>query len=910
MSCIQTNILAGASGQGGGGYEIERSLRFNSADSAYLNRTPSVAGNRRTWTWSGWYKRTKAQSSLSDVLFSTPLGSSDSTLFNFIFLNDAIYIAGSATGWRLTSAVFRDPSSWYHIVLSIDTTQATANNRIRLYVNGSEITDFSTLNNPSQDADLGVNNTVVHRIGNHSNTYLDGYLADIHFIDGQALAPTDFGETDDNGVWQAKKFAGSFTDTRTIQVGTPSYPSDFTTTGNKTSDQTGLSFSTWSGSYTGAITKIFKVNDTTAFDLTIDLSGGTNDRYLWSSNNGTDWTYVGNVNGLGKPYTLSGSKYYAASEGSGSTTLTAVNPSSGANSFHLDFADNSSNAALGTDTSGVSPANTWTVNNLSVAAGAGNDSLRDYPTNGTQTDTGAGGEVVGNYATWNPLSSSGVTLSNGNLDATNSNSATKIASSTIVPTEKCYWEVTIETPRSGSIGGIHGVNAQGVRPDHSGGAGIYLIDSASGGGTYVNGTKTAAADYSASAGDIIGFAFDPSTRSLIITRNGSSIGTLTAPDTDNLQPVSALNQSVGINVNFGQRAFAYTAPSGYKALCTANLPEPTIADGSLYFDTKLYTGNNGTTSVDYAFSPDFVWIKGRSEILTHRLVDIVRGGDKQLNSNTTGVELSFNGVSFQADGFDVTNDIYEQNKSGTSYVAWAWDAGSSTVTNNDGSIASQVRANPSAGFSIVKWNNGGGGVQNVGHGLNATPEFWISKPIDTSGSWFVYHKSIGTGKYLRLERTDAQVGTLTYWTPTATTMNIATNLVVGTSSNMIAYCFAPVAGYSAMGSYTGNGSTDGPFVFTGFRPAFLMIKRYSTTGSWMILDAGRNPENLVNHKLSPNSSVEEDNNSIVGSGDKNSADFLSNGFKLRSTNGETNGSGDSFLFAAFAEHPFKTARAR
>jgi hypothetical protein len=327
-------------------------------------------------------------------------------------------------------------------------------------------------------------------------------------------------------------------------------------------------------------------------------------------------------------------------------------------------------------------------------------------------------------------------------------------------------------------------------------------------------------------------------------------------------------------------------------------------------DTKLYTGNGGTQTISgLEFSPDLVWIKTRSANgYAHILQDTVRGAGKSLASQSTNLEVGNAGDfigSFNSDGFSV-NTTYlsgtapDTNGNVDTFVAWAWDAGSSTVTNNDGSIASQVRTNPSAGFSIVKWNNGGGGVQNVGHGLNATPEFWIFKPIDTSGSWFVYHKSIGTGKYLRLERTDAQVGTLTYWTPTATAMNIATNLVVGTSSNMIAYCFAPVEGYSAMGSYTGNGSADGPFVFTGFRPAFLMIKATTTNTSWYMLDEKRDGYNTIVPALIANGSNAE--SSVNPTGGK--LDFLSNGFKLRASSG-LNESGNTYIYAAFASNPFQ-----
>ena len=227
-----------------------------------------------------------------------------------------------------------------------------------------------------------------------------------------------------------------------------------------------------------------------------------------------------------------------------------------------------------------------------------------------------------------------------------------------------------------------------------------------------------------------------------------------------------------------------------------------------------------------------------------------------------------------------------------------------------GSITANVRANASAGFSIVSYS-GNSSSATIGHGLNDAPRLLIIKNRSIAINWRVYTTAIdGSMDYGTLNATDAFAGSALS-TPTSSVFSLVSSTSINATGNdYIAYCFAPVAGYSAFGSYTGNASTDGPFVFTGFRPRWIMIKRYNTTGSWMILDAARNPENLVNHKLSPNSNAEEDNNSIVGSGDKNSVDFLSNGFKLRSTNGETNGGSQSFFYACFAEHPLKTARAR
>jgi hypothetical protein len=709
MSVISNNILAGASGQAGGaaaGYQIERSLRFNSGDSAYLNRTPSSAGNRKTWTWSGWVKR--GSLGVSNVIFESRTGTSDTTIMQLSFNpNDQLQVVNYNYFPLKSSSVYRDTSAWYHILWVLDTTQSTASDKMKLYVNGVEITDYGTDNRSSLGtSDQAINQTAGHYFGALGGTqnYFSGYLADVHFIDGQALAPTDFGEFDANGVWQPKAYAGSYgtngfklnfsDNSSAAALGTDSSGNSNTWTVNNltavvgsapTKTLTRLRFKTdWNWMFVSQI----KINGTSLTTGTLDNTGSVwtdPDKWKNGSVGSGNETYSQSARGDWFDVTLASSianfndlEIYVYLDSSAGTTTNIFEIElffSDGTSYTKTYATNSD--APNQAGAGFNTRQWQDFANLSTP-GSELDSLFDSPTNGTQTDTGLGGEVSGNYATWNPLSSSGVTLSNGNLDATNSNSATKIASSTIVPTAKCYWEVTVETPRTGAIGGVHGVNAQGGRPDQSGGAGIYLAGSGSGGGTYVNGTQTAA-DYSASAGDIIGFAFDPSTRSLIITRNGSSVGTLTAPDTDNLQPVSALNQSVDINVNFGQRAFAF-AQSGFKALNTANLPDPTIADGSDYMDVVTYTATGGTAQsiTGLEFNPDLVWLKAKVAG-AHNIFDSVRGATKGLRSNDTAAEYTDSETltSFDSNGFSLGPDSngYQVNFSNNPMVGWTWDAG-------------------------------------------------------------------------------------------------------------------------------------------------------------------------------------------------------------------------------------------
>ena len=360
--------------------------------------------------------------------------------------------------------------------------------------------------------------------------------------------------------------------------------------------------------------------------------------------------------------------------------------------------------------------------------------------------------------------------------------------------------------------------------------------------------------------------------------------------------------------------FKYAPPAGYLALCTANLPTPTIVDGSEHFNTVLYTGD-GTASHDISgvgFSPDFIWIKSRSNTYNHQLQNTVAGITKTLLSDATNAETPTPRVnSVSSDGFNVYNSA-QTNGNNSTFVAWNWKAGGTAVSNTDGSITSQVSANVDAGFSIVSYVGNSTSGATIGHGLSSAPEMLILKNRDSASlSWPVYHAkntSAPETDYLYLNHTQATVDQIKFWNDTAPTSTVFS---IGDSSTpnsngaaYIAYCFHSVDGYSKVGSYTGNGSSDGPFVFTGFRPAWVMVKRTDSTADWYLYDAKRNAYNLVNGILQPNESDAEATSS------NNSMDFTSNGFKLRGSGATINASGGTFIYLAFAESPFKYANAR
>ena len=323
----------------------------------------------------------------------------------------------------------------------------------------------------------------------------------------------------------------------------------------------------------------------------------------------------------------------------------------------------------------------------------------------------------------------------------------------------------------------------------------------------------------------------------------------------------------------------------------------------------LYTGNGTAISNNtVGFQPDWTWIKSSSAVADHGLYDAVRGVQNQLESNTTSVETTETTglTAFGSDGFTV-GALAQLNTSSATYVAWNWNAGGSTVTNTAGSITSQVRANPTAGFSIVTYT-GTGANATVGHGLGVAPSMIIVKSrISAVNNWNIYNANLTSAVYKLLFTDNAETSDATSWNstaPTSSVFSLGTN--TGTNANtetFVAYCFAQVAGYSAIGKYTGNGSSDGPFIYTGFRPRFLLIKNSSTTVDWVIEDTSRDPYNIVGTEIFPNlSNAESSGNADL--------DILSNGFKIRRNSTFANGSGNTIVYMAFAENPFKYANAR
>jgi len=808
MSVIGSNILAGASGQGG--YFLTNSLRFRSSASAYLNRTPS-AGNKQTWTLSFWLKTSKsnfdyyiAEASTNSSTDRTPIS------FNSGKLNIR-HIDGSATQFTIeTTQVFRDPSSWYHFVIAVDTTQATSTNRVKIYVNGSQITAFSTASYPTQNLNTDWNGANAHSIGSSTtpDSYADMYLTEFYNIDGQALTPSSFGETSSTtGVWIPKKFSGTY----------------------------------------------------------------------------------------------------------------------GTNGFYLKFTDTTSTSTLGTDFSGNS--NTWTVNNISLTAGSTYDSMTDVPTLTSAT--------AANYCVFNPLDKdSNITVSNGNLAASTSTVDHNLIRSTIaIPSSgKFYAEMRFDQTMTGNPAAAFGlISPSASLSAHIISAGNYSVyGSAS---TTLNSGATSGASVTGmTSGQIWQFAVDADNNQAWVGLNNAWYNVYTSGATTG-NPSAGTNPTftgtmAGLffgadfvnasgSINFGQQGFAYTPPTGFNRLNTFNLTTPTIGataatTANKYMDVTLYTGNSTTNVITNSGSmqPDFVWIKSRSNAQNNDLFDSVRGAGYVLFSNATNAETNntANFTSFNSNGFSLASNGGDTNLSGYTYVGWQWRASNATaVTNTNGSITSTVSASTTAGFSIVTYT-GTGANATVGHGLGVAPSMLITKPRSSADSWLSWHTALGGTGYFYLDLTNASATAATIWnstTPTSTVFSLGANGGVNASGvNFVAYCFAPIAGYSAFGSYTGNGSSDGPFVFTGFRPRYFILKNITSAQSWSVQDTSRSPYNVASAVLLPNSSSAE----LTGT---DFIDIVSNGFKIRhSSSGNNNNSGDTYIYMAFAENPFKYANAR
>ena len=818
-------------------FEISNSLRFDTASSTYLNRN-SYTHDRQTFTYSFWFKPTNP--SVRQFIFGRYIDGNNLSALEYDGgssgqLSWYDYQSGAYTFQQRTTALFRDVSAWYHVVLRVDTTDGTAGNRARMYVNGTEQTSFTASTTVSQNVSFllgdGGNDFRWGTEGSNNRLWYGGYLADITVIDGTSYAPTAFAETK-NDIWIPKNTAG-------LTYGARGYRLEFK---NNVFDNGGSSI-------------------------------GVN-----TGNNSTD---------LGSPaFTSSG-----------------------------------------------------------LATG---DSVLDSPTN--------------NFSTYNSIApdTTGATnhsFSEGNLKVN------QLASSgakwwncfgTIgMPSGKYYWEhyalgsgtvdlnigvCTLDWYR-GSNGGADTADAYTLYAN-SGGKGYLYTDGA-----------TPPVDKGSSHfwtwGDVMGVAFDADTGKIWYAKNGTFLGsgdpaagsneaqTVTSGDlAKGMLPVFSGESASGTPmVNFGQDSsfagnktaqgnadgngkgdFYYAPPSGYLALCTANMPDPveTIdpAQGGSpqdYVQTKLYTGNGQSSlDIDLDFSPDWVWIKRRTASQSYVVANKLSGDDKFIASNSNSAEETDNTKfrNFLTNSFRVGshNGV---NNNGSTYVSWNWKANGSGGSNTNGTInTTSTTVAAHGGFSISTYT-GTGSNATVGHGLSSAPSYVIIKERNGTENWVVGFGDF-TGRLL-LDNNEAFADTDAQWrdtVPSSTVVTIGTHASVNrnNSATYVMYCFADVDGMQKSGTYTGNENVDGTFVYTGFRPSFILIKKLAA-GDWGIYDNKRLGYNDDNAVLYPSEDIAEGNQA------SRKIDLLSNGFKLRTTNVTFNDDSTT-TFLAFAEQSFKYSNAR
>ena len=870
-------------------YEVDRSLKFYDSSSSDLSRTPSSTGNRKVWTFSAWIKLGHVDSG-PNYIYSAHSGSD---YFGLYFQSNELYTyfsPGNNYG-SVSDREFRDIGAWFHLVHQVD-----AENTIqRIWINNEEMT-LDSNRNPS-NSNFPINQSgVAMKVGNATwrDDNVDSYMAEIHYSDGYKYAPTDFAETNAiTGQW------------------VPKSPS---------------------------------------------ISYGTN-------------------------------------------------------GFYLNFSDNSGTTAttLGKDYSGNG--NNFTPNNFVTG-----DAVKDSPTN--------------NFCTYNPLNANKnigqASFSEGNLRMTSTSGNRGFTAGTMKAQGKIYFEV-LNKSNSGFVG-ISEID-RGTHQSLDFYQGTPRID-----GSAQSGTGQF------SSGDIMGVKVDIDAKSIEFFRNGSSVYSATYTTDVEYFPFiedTSGGRSTDAIANFGQDSsfggektaqgntdangkgdFYYSVPSGYLSLCSANLPEPTILLPNKHFDTKLWTGNGGTQTITgLNFSPDWVWIKIRTQAYNHVLWDTLRGATIRLQANqTTADGTNTNGLTaFNSDGYDL-GDMNNINKSGDSFVGWNWNAGDTdgktyavtvvsdsgnkyrfdgfgtsavtldlaeggtyvfdwsdssaqshpirfsttsdgthgggseyttgvvkddsayktTITvaasaptlyyycqnhsgmggqvntnstlgssNFDGSRHVTTKANATAGFSIIKYR-GTGSTITIGHGLGVVPQAIIVKTRDSADHWAIYHHTLGNGKIAYLNLTNTPASSSAYWNNTTPTSSVFTvgsdNKTNKSGDDYIAYCFSGVSQFSKFGEFEGNGNNDGPFIFCGFSPALIIYKNVDSAQDYIMFDPKRIHSGESLDYVEPNTADAEGYLAV---------DILSNGFKItHETNTKLNGSGNTYIYFAWAESPFKNARAR
>jgi hypothetical protein len=922
----------------GGGLNFFQGSTAATSDIPYLHYTPTYSGNRSTWTISFWAKPSTDSSGYMPFFMAEEDNFSWEYEGLFWFANNLYYIdfinnPSYNILWR-TTAVYRD-TAWYHIM-----AVKVNNSTFRLYVNGEEVTDLSSsTNNGAQSTWWNVSGQKMYLGGYINPSTGDGHscesiMSQYYFIDGLALGPSYFGYTDPlTNTWRPKKYIkpSSYTDLNNGK--------DWTSTAvSGVSGWTQALAQGFNGSLSNAAEgNTYGETATITLGQDVTISAGGVGVYTWVTS-GNPLVFELKLDGVVKETVnqgASGGQWYHSSSYAGdidsiTVARTGRAPEWGAiringqrliddysdpegwgiNGFYLPF---DGSAAIGTDQSGKG--NNWTPVNF----GGTDDVIPESPS-GCSFSSNLGNSISGittsqaptGYCTWNPLQNA--SLKDGSLVT---NGTGNFYSTIVIPkTGSWYWEVTAN---DSSYIGIDNRGQDGTKYIH------YNKD----GQKQITSGTTSAYGSSFTTNDLIGVAFNASNMTIRWYKNGvdqgevnvGSGGVVDLRDLD-LQCQFYTDSSNESSTNFGQKAFRYTPPEGYQSLNLANLPSPEFVRPDSVVGVTSYYGDSGNTNriSGYNFQPDLLWLKGMTGASGWRQQDSVRG-DFYLESNDTAAQVSSSSDwdGFTSDGFIVKGTSGSYNST-LHYVGYCWKAGGSKNTFNvdDVGYASAAAAgldggsldpsgasvNTKSKFGIYTWAGHGSSNETLAHGLGAKPDFMVCKKYSTGGNnWIIWHKSIGDTKYLMFTSAAEDTDATLFNSHTNDSDNLwslgTNNSISDTGQSAVAYLWCDVPGLQKFGSYTGNGDADGTFVDLGFRPALLIIKRYDagSSNNWQLTDAKRSPFNVADTILKP------DQNAAEGTHADYATDFLSNGFKQRTGHAARNGSGNTYIYMAWAEQP-------
>lgn len=1026
-------------------YTIANSLRFVSGSSAYLSKTPAGAGSRTTWTFSTWVKRS-AVSSSGETLFSSytdALNRSEIGFSSGSGVADTLEIyqnnSGSTVAARYTNALWRDPAAWMHVVAVWDTTNAVAADRVRLYVNGVRITSFSTQTDPAQNTQSTVNAaSTAHYVGQSGNNvrYMNGYMADTYFIDGAAVPPTCFGETDSNGYWHPKRYATAspcaaygtngfhleYLNSAALGTDTSGNSNTWTANNFNTYDQVidtpTNGFATWNPLDKGSAVTLTKGNLTTTISASdnivrANIAYPTTGKWYWevASWSGTNYPGAGiakasasltTFNGGdanswayyagGTKYNNNSSSAYGASFTTANVIGVAFDADAGTLTFYKDgvsqgtafsgltsgpyfpsigqassvgnvnfghggntcaagslaydsasggyfcFAPPSGYKALSTANL---PAPTVTVPknyfDVTVYKGTGatqtvmgSTTVVSFTSTGTTTWTvpagvssisylvvaggggggtnigggGGGGDVLSGTRSVTPgetltivVGSGGASGTAGDPSKLGGNTGTTIA---LGGGYGGSWHAVSggNGGSGGGGGGDGGAGGTAIGSGNNGGSGCC------GGGQYLSGGGGGAGAAGSNGSGVTSGAGGAGVANSItgtsVTYGGGGGGGSFGGAGYNAGAGGSGGGGAGNRCTTGTNGTANTGGGGGGG---GNSSVGAPCDGTAA-GWPGGAGGSGIVIIKYTppiqFQPDIVWIKDRSNALMHSIYDSVRSVYTYWSSNSSAAEsgtFGYTGLTaFLSNGFTVGPGS-TFNTSGNNYMAWMW------------------KKSPTAGLDIVTYVGDNTSDRAISHSLGKVPDFIIVKRVDSTGDPYVWHNGFTSGAYfLKLDATGVQSNTNSPWgtgTRTSSTFmvtNNSTNNLNASGATYVAYLFASTTGMSAFGTYTGNGSADGPFIYTGFKPAYVLIKDIGfANAGWLIWDPHIGSANGTAEVAPTDAYLRADTNGAVATGGLEKADILSNGFKLRAGGAGywSNTSGDTMIYMAFADIPFQ-----